>query len=108
VARFQERTVAHRRSNDDPHFQTAFLAAGGPIIHWDFNERMIKILGVVKGYREESAKVMLNGREAETNILVNSGILVGYSIKHAFDAIEKAGTPHTPGRTESEVKSANR
>jgi S1-C subfamily serine protease len=64
--------------------------SGGPIIYWDFSERVIKILGVVQGYRSESAKVVINGVENDTALLVNSGILVGYGIKHAFDAIEKA------------------
>jgi hypothetical protein len=63
--------------------------SGGPIIYWDFSERVIKILGVVKGYRPESAKVLVNGVEHDTVLLVNSGILVGYGIKHAFDAIQR-------------------
>lgn len=66
--------------------------SGGPIIYWDFNEHAIRILGVVKGYKFENAKVLVNGVEQDTNLLVNSGILVGYSIKHAFDAIEKANS----------------
>jgi len=66
--------------------------SGGPIIYWDFNEHVIKILGVVMGYQKESAKVMVNGIEHDTAIMVNSGILVGYSIKHVFDAIEQANS----------------
>jgi hypothetical protein len=66
--------------------------SGGPIIYWDFNEHVIRILGVVKGYKFDNAKVLVNGVEQDTNLLVNSGILVGYSIKHAFDAIEKANS----------------
>jgi S1-C subfamily serine protease len=66
--------------------------SGGPIIYWDFNKHAIRILGVVKGYKFENAKVLVNGVEQDTNLLVNSGILVGYSIKHAFDAIEKANS----------------
>lgn len=63
--------------------------SGGPIVFWDFSTRTYKILGVVRGYREENAKVSVNGQEVDTNILVNSGILVGYSIKHALEAIDK-------------------
>jgi S1-C subfamily serine protease len=61
--------------------------SGGPIIFWEFSSHTYKILGVVKGYRPESAKMLINGQEVDTQILVNSGILVGYSIRHAIDAI---------------------
>ncbi len=47
-------------------------------------------MGVVKGYREDTAKVIINGQHVDTNILVNSGILVGYSITHAIQAIEQS------------------
>lgn len=63
--------------------------SGGPIVFWDFEEHAYKILGVVKGYKPEAAKTILNGQPVDTNLLVNSGILVGYSVKHAIDAIEK-------------------
>jgi len=66
--------------------------SGGPIIYWDFNEHAVRILGVVKGFKFENAKVLVNGVERDTNLLVNSGILVGYSIKHAFDAIERVNS----------------
>jgi hypothetical protein len=49
-----------------------------------------QILGVVKGYREDTAKVVVNGQHLDTQILVNSGILVGYSIQHAIDAIKQS------------------
>jgi S1-C subfamily serine protease len=67
--------------------------SGGPIIYWSFSDHIIQILGVVKGYQPESAKVMVNGVQQDTALLVNSGILIGYSVKHAFDAIEQADTP---------------
>jgi len=62
--------------------------SGGPIICWDLTDHVYKIIGVVKGYRNENAKVAVNGQQVDTNILVNSGILVGYSIDHAIEAIE--------------------
>jgi hypothetical protein len=62
--------------------------SGGPIICWDFTDRVYKIIGVVKGYKPEAAKIMVNGQPVDTNLLVNSGILVGYSIDHAIQAIE--------------------
>ena len=63
--------------------------SGGPIIYWSFSERAYRIIGVVKGYREDRAKILLNGQPVDTELLVNSGILVGYSISHAIKAIPK-------------------
>lgn len=62
--------------------------SGGPIIYWDFSKHAYEVLGVVQGYREDTAKVMVNGVHMNTQLLVNSGILVGYSISHAMKAIE--------------------
>jgi S1-C subfamily serine protease len=63
--------------------------SGGPILYWDFSSHAYRILGVVKGYRNDTAKVLINGEQVDTNILVNSGILVGYSINHAIQAVEE-------------------
>lgn len=62
--------------------------SGGPIVYWSFSEHAYRICGVVKGYREDTAKILVNGERVDTNLLVNSGILVGYSISHALQAIE--------------------
>lgn len=62
--------------------------SGGPIIFWSFGKHMYEIAGVVKGYRNDTAHVLINGQQLDSNILVNSGILVGYSIKHAIEAID--------------------
>jgi hypothetical protein len=62
--------------------------SGGPILYWDFTGREYRIIGVVKGYREDTAKTIVNGVHVNTQLLVNSGILIGYSIKHAIQAIE--------------------
>ena len=69
--------------------------SGGPIVYWSFSERAYRLLGVVKGYKEDTAKVVINGEHADTQLLVNSGILIGYSIEHATQAIdqEKLQTP---------------
>lgn len=64
--------------------------SGGPIIYWDFSKHVYEILGVVQGYREDSAKVLINGQHVDTQLLVNTGILVGYSITHALDAIKES------------------
>lgn len=62
--------------------------SGGPIVYWDFKKRAYAILGVVKGYKEDTAKVLVNGQHLDTQLLVNSGILIGYSIRHANQAVE--------------------
>lgn len=56
--------------------------SGGPIVYWDFSQHKYKILGVVKGFKEDSAKVLISGQHMDTQLLVNSGILVAYSIAH--------------------------
>jgi hypothetical protein len=68
--------------------------SGGPIIYWSFEKHTYGILGVVKGFREDSAKVVVNGQHVDTNVLVNSGILVGYSIDHAIQAIVQSEQKH--------------
>lgn len=62
--------------------------SGGPILYWSFSDHKYKLLGVVQGYKNDTAKLLVNGTQVDTNILVNSGILVGYSIKHVAQAIE--------------------
>jgi hypothetical protein len=64
--------------------------SGGPIIAWDHEKQTYTIIGVVMGYRPESAKVAVNGDFADTGILVNSGILIGYALDPAIKAIEKS------------------
>lgn len=64
--------------------------SGGPIVFWEFSKHEYEILGVVKGYREDSAKVIVNGQHVDTQLLVNSGILVGYSIVHVTRALEES------------------
>jgi hypothetical protein len=62
--------------------------SGGPIVYWDFKTHAYRIIGVVKGYRNDVANAVVNGVEVHTNVLVNSGILIGYSITHAIRAID--------------------
>jgi hypothetical protein len=64
--------------------------SGGPVIYWDFKARAYRIIAVVKGYREDNASVLVNGKLVPTPILVNSGILVGYSAEHIVQAIKMA------------------
>ena len=69
--------------------------SGGPIVYWDLNKHAYGIAGVVKGYKEDTAKVLINGQHVDTQLLVNSGILVGYGINHAIQAI-KQSRAHQP------------
>jgi S1-C subfamily serine protease len=62
--------------------------SGGPILYWSFSKHAYKILGVVKGFRPEAAQMVVNGRPVDTAVMVNSGILIAYHIKHAVDAME--------------------
>lgn len=63
--------------------------SGGPVIYWDFKEHQYRILAVVSGYKNAQAEAVINGQKVDTNILVNSGILISYSIEHAMEAIRK-------------------
>jgi S1-C subfamily serine protease len=63
--------------------------SGGPIVYWNFDTHSYAIVGVVMGYKEDTAKVLVNGVHMDTQLLVNSGILIGYSIQHALQAIDK-------------------
>jgi hypothetical protein len=63
--------------------------SGGPIVYWNFTTHAYGIIGVVMGYKEDTAKVLVNGVHMDTQLLVNSGILIGYSIQHALQAIDK-------------------
>jgi hypothetical protein len=47
------------------------------------------MIGEVQSYREDSAKVLINGQHVDTNLLVNFGILVGYSIQRVVQALEQ-------------------
>jgi hypothetical protein len=63
--------------------------SGGPIVYWDLHIQKYRIVGVVQGYKEDTARINVNGGRVNTQLLVNSGILVGYSIAHAIQAIEQ-------------------
>ena len=63
--------------------------SGGPILYFDLNKHEYRIIGVVEGYKFENAEELIGGKAVETKLLVNSGILVGYSIVHAIQAMEQ-------------------
>ena len=53
--------------------------SGGPVVFWDFSSHTYKILAVVQGYKEDSAKVIVNGQHVDTPLLVNTGIVTAYA-----------------------------
>jgi hypothetical protein len=62
--------------------------SGGPIVYFDFRTHTYLLLAVVKGFRYEAADATVNGVTGTSNVLLNSGILISYSIEHAIDAID--------------------
>lgn len=70
--------------------------SGGPVVFWDFSSHTYKILAVVQGYKEDSAKVLVNGQHVDTPLLVNTGIVTAYSIQHAMKAIKDLTTNLRP------------
>ena len=62
--------------------------SGGPVVFLDRKDNKWKVAAVVKGYKPEPAKVRLRRQSVDTKILVNSGILIAYDIRHALEAIE--------------------
>jgi S1-C subfamily serine protease len=62
--------------------------SGGPVVFQDLSDHKWKVMAVVQGYQNETAKVRVGKNEVNTNILVNSGILVAYDIRYALEAID--------------------
>lgn len=64
--------------------------SGGPIVFYDLETKRLKVGGVVSGYRGQEDRVRLGPLVTDLTVLSNSGILIGYSIEHAVDAIRKS------------------
>jgi hypothetical protein len=73
--------------------------SGGPVVFWDFSSHTYKVLAVIQGYKEDSAKVLVNGQHVDTPILVNTGIVTAYSIEHAMKAIEESQRQPTTAKS---------
>jgi hypothetical protein len=74
--------------------------SGGPIVFVDQSTKKLKVAGVVRGYRPQEDKVLRKvprnkgSREntlVDTDLVVqsNTGIVVGFDIRSAVDAIKK-------------------
>lgn len=86
----------------DGHNNVGF--SGGPIVFWHPESASFRVAGVVRGYRNEALPVLkkkkLDDPEAQAyNDLytrANSGIVIGYDIRHIVEAIRAAGRAATP------------
>ena len=87
----------------DGHNNQGF--SGGPIVFRENPKGPFRVAGVVRGYRFEPMPVLkakeVGNRNAVTHddlyARVNAGIVIGYSIKHIVDVLEKVtSTPSTP------------
>lgn len=61
--------------------------SGGPIVVYDHFSDKVKVIGVVSGYLNQRSQAQVSNRPTPLTVLTNSGILVGYSIEYALDAI---------------------
>ena len=71
----------------DGHNNPGF--SGGPIVFQDLTTKKLKVGGVVSGYKNHPDPVINRGIDTGLVALSNSGIVVGYSIKPAIEAIKK-------------------
>lgn len=86
----------------DGHNNPGF--SGGPIVFWHSESRRFRVAGVVRGYRNEALPVIKrkeleNPRAKAHNDLYtrgNSGIVIGYDIRHIVEAIRRAGREGAP------------
>jgi hypothetical protein len=74
--------------------------SGGPIVCMDPATRSWEIIAVVSAYIETPVKIA--GQRVTATELQNSGVMVGYSIKHVLDAIDVSTigstSDHTSGK----------
>ena len=86
----------------DGHNNPGF--SGGPIVFWHSESRRFRVAGVVRGYRNEALPVLKKKNLDEPKApahndlytRANSGIVVGYDIRHIVEAIRRAGREGAP------------
>jgi hypothetical protein len=91
-------TVLYLDGQNNPGF------SGGPIVFWHAESRRFRVAGVVGGYRNESLPVLKRRDLAKPDARAyndlytraNSGIVVGYDIRHAVQAIRAAAQRRPP------------
>ena len=90
-----EASILYLDGQNNPGF------SGGPIVFWHAPSHSFRVAGVVRGYRNEALPVLkresLDNPDARAyNDLYtrsNSGIVIGYDIRHIVDAIRAANRP---------------
>lgn len=93
-----EASVLYLDGHNNPGF------SGGPIVFWHGASRSFRVAGVVRGYRNESLPVLkkkdLDNPEAQAYqdlyTRANSGIVIGYDIRHIVEAIRTTSRAHPP------------
>jgi len=81
--------------NSDPDDEVYYIDgfnnpgfSGGPVAYIDNTKHSWRICAVVKGYVNDTVKTQVKGKEIDTRLLVNSGILLAYPIDYALKAID--------------------
>jgi S1-C subfamily serine protease len=93
-----EASILYLDGQNNPGF------SGGPIVFWHSGTGRFRVAGVVRGYRNEALPVLKrkkldDPRAPAYNDLytrANSGIVIGYDIRHIVDAIRRAGQAGAP------------
>jgi len=62
--------------------------SGGPIVYHNYVTGKLNVAGVISGYRNEKSKISYKGNDTELVAFGNSGIIIGYSILPAINAIK--------------------
>jgi S1-C subfamily serine protease len=99
-ARNPEATVLYVDGQNNPGF------SGGPIVFWHTESGGFRVAGVISGYRNEALPVLREKDLRDPNARAyndlytraNSGIVVGYDIKHIVEAIRAASRASLPSR----------
>lgn len=89
MTRERDANVLYLDGHNNPGF------SGGPIVFWHAESRRFRVAGVVGGYRNEALPVLKRkdldnpAARAHQNLYTraNSGIVVGYDIRHIVEAI---------------------
>jgi S1-C subfamily serine protease len=63
--------------------------SGGPVVCMNPKTRQWHVFAVVRGYLPTKALSDVNHHFVENDVLVNSGILIAYDIRHAIKAIDE-------------------
>jgi S1-C subfamily serine protease len=90
-----EASILYLDGQNNPGF------SGGPIVFWHAASRGFRVAGVVRGYRNEALPVLKKkdlddpGAQAYQDLYTrsNSGIVIGYDIRHIVEAIRSRGIP---------------